>query len=349
MYNINLCFQFLLIICTSFFMVGCNYAPNIKNDLDNLNLQGNVKSLKEISYKAVDKFGEYEKGTRSRSDKTETDKYIIFNQFGYIIEDYILNHDSLLIRSRLIQYDSTNRVTEENIYNDEGYLVSKGIYTYENHNVLSKSYYNPDGSLKLKILLSYNVDNRISSEKWVLKDGSTFKDYSYYYNDNECTIYSRNSKSENDYKIELRFNENFIVTFKKLYFYSPANREYFEVVSSNYSLDENENIISINKHLNKIWSRKLNDWATIDYVATNFFYGNDEYPTFYYYEYNPNPYGRNNKKWFKSDAVRVFFEDSDNYHRKYDYEFDEVGNWIQRIELKNEVPLFIVERTIVYY
>jgi hypothetical protein len=112
-------------------MVGCNYAPNIKNDLDNLNLQGNVKSLKEISYKAVDKFGEYEKGTRSRSDKTETDKYIIFNQFGYIIEDYILNHDSLLIRSRLIQYDSTNRVTEENIYNDEGYLVSKGIYTYE--------------------------------------------------------------------------------------------------------------------------------------------------------------------------------------------------------------------------
>lgn len=47
------------------FIVGCNTEQKIeKNDIENINLIGKVKTIKTIKYDVIDKFGKLTKGDK---------------------------------------------------------------------------------------------------------------------------------------------------------------------------------------------------------------------------------------------------------------------------------------------
>ena len=53
-------------------LFGCN-NNKLENDLTNENLFGNVKSVREFSYVAIEKYGELTKGDRDRENNEKKD------------------------------------------------------------------------------------------------------------------------------------------------------------------------------------------------------------------------------------------------------------------------------------
>ena len=71
-------------------IVFCSTIFGQKNDLKKLNLNGNVKSIREFSYKVFEKFGDIQKGEAGLS------YYNIFSNKGNKIEDNRYNPDGSL-------------------------------------------------------------------------------------------------------------------------------------------------------------------------------------------------------------------------------------------------------------
>ena len=108
-------------------LLGCDYFMNKKKtDLEDDNLNGKVKSVKEIEYNAIDKFGKIQKGEKSTYGDS---KFTLYNKDGNKIKDSV---GSLLSKDRnkiIYKYDSGNRI-EESWYKSDGSLEGKGIYKY---------------------------------------------------------------------------------------------------------------------------------------------------------------------------------------------------------------------------
>lgn len=107
------------------FMIGCNTNKSkIETDLEKQGFKGKVKSIKSTTYKAMEKFGEIQKGE-------EVDKLLsIFNEMGNFTE---------------------------RIYSKNGKIDSKRTYIYNNQrNIIDKKEYDSDGNLKLQTTYDYD-------------------------------------------------------------------------------------------------------------------------------------------------------------------------------------------------
>lgn len=96
-----------------------------KNDLTEENLKGKVKSIKETTYKAVDKFGQIEKGD------VLNNYFNIYNEKGNKIEDNFYDSDGNLSSKDTYEYDEKGNMIEENWYESDGSLYEKHTYKYE--------------------------------------------------------------------------------------------------------------------------------------------------------------------------------------------------------------------------
>ena len=96
-----------------------------KNDLTEENLKGKVKSIKETTYKAVDKFGQIEKGD------VLNNYFNIYNEKGNKIEENWYNSDGRLHSKYTYKYDEKGNMIEENWYESDGSLYEKHTYKYE--------------------------------------------------------------------------------------------------------------------------------------------------------------------------------------------------------------------------
>ena len=96
-----------------------------KNDLTEENLKGKVKSIKETTYKAVDKFGQIEKGD------VLNNYFNIYNEKGNKIEDNSYDSDGRLHSKYTYKYDEKGNMIEENWYESDGSLYEKHTYKYE--------------------------------------------------------------------------------------------------------------------------------------------------------------------------------------------------------------------------
>ena len=134
-----------------------------KNDLTEENLKGKVKSIKETTYKAVDKFGQIEKGdvlVDSSAVYTDDGRFKIYNEKGNKIEENYYNSNSSLIYKNTYKYDEKGNKIEENYYNSNGRLYSKTTYKYdEKGNIIEENHYDSNGRLDSKYTYEYDKNN----------------------------------------------------------------------------------------------------------------------------------------------------------------------------------------------
>ncbi len=98
-----------------------------KNDLAELKLNGKIKSIREIPYEAVEKFGEVVKGDALGGFGN---LQITFNEKGNKLEENSFNLDGSLFSKYTYKYDDKGNQIEENSFNSDGNLDDKYTYKY---------------------------------------------------------------------------------------------------------------------------------------------------------------------------------------------------------------------------
>ena len=168
-----------IVMCILYFSCLCRCSsPNIDTDRAESNLNGKVKSLTEVSYEAIERFGKIEKGKILHEDLQK-----VFNENGNEIEstqysstgDYYLkwnysyddfgkkvdgsrfiSDDSSTIKFSFV-YDNRGNQIEMATYNSDGSIEEKRTRVYDEFdNEIELSIYDSDGSLKDKITYKYD-------------------------------------------------------------------------------------------------------------------------------------------------------------------------------------------------
>lgn len=273
------------------FICSCTSMNKSKeNDIIELGLFGNVKSLKEYSYKAIVSFGQMEKGKRERESGLK-DKIIEFNRSGYIIEEYSYEPNDLLEKKIIFKYDGKHNKIEVNSYNFESKLIFKWIYEYNDKGFLTNRIcFKPDGSQYWKQSFNYDAMGNLIEEIWYTPEGVQNWKLTYGYD-------NQGNKIE-----EINYDEKGSLYEKQTYSYDEKGNK---IEANNYDSD-----------LSLSWKQ-----------------------TFLYDD------KRNivEKNWYNFEGS-VF-----NIKTTFEYEYDEKGNWIRRIDSFNGIPEYILEREFEYY
>ena len=211
-----------------------------KNDWQNLSLQGKVKQIVELQYRAVERFGKVEKGDFYREEGW--DMVILFNEQGYFLNISYINASGEEVGSADYTYNTQNELIEEKNYDAEGNFSDKNIYSYdEKRRVNQVIGVNSDGGLTGSVLTeyddkmnqqtisSYNVRGKLLRKelRTVNKKGFPL----------ETKIYDAENNLIN-YRKE-RFNSNGLR--EKLIVYSSEGTVLMEV---SFKYDKHENLLS---------------------------------------------------------------------------------------------------------
>jgi hypothetical protein len=271
-----------------FLFVGFTLKVINDSDLRQMKLNGKVKSIKEISYKAKDDFGEIKKGVRARRDFWKEDYIIVFNNKGNKIEEKKYSTDGGLKEKIIYKYNGNTNKTEERYYKQNGSLDYKLSYKYEENILTEINRVDPNDKLVYKIKLKYDSNNNLQEKTRVSDKGRPIFKYIYYYN-------------KKGYKIKAKAYNYY--NNKKLYWIRTYDYNERGDLIEKKEYDEN-------KELTSKTIFKYNDKGNIKK------------------EYKPN----------------------DNQdHWSYSYKYDKNENWIRKTIYNNEIPQYIVERTIEYY
>ena len=148
----------LLVLLLIPLVFACD-SDDKKNDLDQLNLNGKVKLLKETSYSVVEKFGEPIK------DEFESQTEYFFNEEGFYKEYNFFYGNGELNQKRKYKYDDDGNRIEESEYDTKGELVGKWKYKYDdNGNRIEQSGYSEDMESGGKSKFKYDDDGNLIEE-----------------------------------------------------------------------------------------------------------------------------------------------------------------------------------------
>lgn len=184
----NNLFIALIIFVIPNFILSCG---NLENDLLESNLNGKVKSVRETSYKAIDRFGEIQKGDIIDDEILISNYYSLYNNKGNLIDLINYEIDGSIYNKTTITYDKNNRVSEiiwvyddgnqdkwiskydehgylieDKSYNVDGSLYNKYLYINDNNgNLLSTSCYSADGTMRSKSFNKYDQKDNLTEHK----------------------------------------------------------------------------------------------------------------------------------------------------------------------------------------
>ena len=109
-----------------------------KNNLDKLNLNGNVESISETSYNAISIFGKISKGDKQREQievpegwlppPPDFDSYLKFNEEGNVIEKIEFDINGNVVFRWTYVYNDKSNLIQENWYRSERELINRYIY-----------------------------------------------------------------------------------------------------------------------------------------------------------------------------------------------------------------------------
>lgn len=117
-------------------------------------LKGSVKNYTQTEYSVATKFGNY--------FRTPTGKVIhTYNGVGREVESTNLSPRDAVLDKIAYTYDNYGLVTEENCFDVDGNLVWKNSIAYKNGKKESCSEFNNKGTLKAKIIYSYDGDKLV--------------------------------------------------------------------------------------------------------------------------------------------------------------------------------------------
>jgi len=153
-----------------FFSLLVSCSGFVSEDLKELNLKGDVKSVTTLKYKAVEKFGVIEKKKRTyREDDDLTDLYsntiIDFNESGKFKKAKFMDSDGKSVL--VMKVDSDSSAT---IYSGEGERVM--VLKFRDKGGLMKGdFYLANGDLFLRTITEFNKKNQPVEEMQYNADG----------------------------------------------------------------------------------------------------------------------------------------------------------------------------------
>ena len=178
--NLNIMKKVLTIILAMFCLASCEKSTQ-KNDLTEEKLKGKVKSIREIPYEAVEKFGEVVKGDALGFGKN---LQITFNEKGNKLEENWFNPDGRLDFKWTYKYDDKGNKIELNSFNHDGSLDSKFTFKYDDKgNQIELNWFNPDGRLDFKWTYKYDDKGNQIEENGFNSDGRLSFKSTYKYDD----------------------------------------------------------------------------------------------------------------------------------------------------------------------
>lgn len=363
----------LSFVAVALAVASCGGSPTLQsssgqaNDLTNDHLQGEVKSVRQRVFWALEKFGRMDKG--KRQNLKSQDYLRLYDDKGFLVEETFFDaRDSVLTR-RTLTYDKPGQLIKEELYGGSKRLSSVR-YTYANGKLQQKETLDADGKQKERTTYvyydtglpmdedKYNADNQLSQKIVCVYDGQ-----------NRLT--------------------------EKQYYWgggSPYKKEVLEYAGDGEFADV---LITTSKYQNKepVTEKK----QTCSYTAQGYdklrtTYSLEEEIAVEYSEYDYDSYG--NLTWWEvrkqkaakakenataaeekateeetdsADADSAELEDADVdsslYSEEaaqwtasgmsYEYAYDEKNNWTQKITYKNEngekKRQFYYERIVEYY
>ncbi len=337
----------LLILLSLILFIG--FSTNTysqKKDIEEMNLEGKVKSIKKNTYEVINKNGEIHKGDivieyeskqyflfdkkgnkiEEGSYKYETDGSINtytykYDDKGNKIEKIFYNPDGNLNMKYSYQYDTIGNLIEESDYFQENRINNKYIYKYgDKGNLIETNYSNPTG---MKTKQTYKYDDK---ENLIEEINSTSFSISSGYKGHESKrIYKYDGKGN---QIEITFFRNDTLSEKIISKYDDKGNMTEDKACDSFGKSFGENQYKYDDKGNKIeWSYKSSLYGGLKGKVTSHYDDKGNLIE----EYRNQSFGLSKK----------------NTTDKYEY--DENNNWIKHIVYIKKKPRGIIEREIEYY
>jgi len=309
----------LLFITMSFF--GCETHQENTTDLANLNLNGKVKSITEVSFEAIDEFGKISKGLKYRDDNSIKNRLDLFpsNTGFYKPENGIILNDFFM------QFNEYGNLIEIDNFLD-GFPNEKYIFDYNDKNSKTEEReYNRSGKINNSSKYTYNNKNQIIQEDLYVKSTDINRKFTYDYNENDelsgKTMFSTNGQNI-DLLTKFTYNKQGLLIESK---YSNSNNKY--AYKYNYFYDKNNNLIKLTYTDNKGLIQQT-----------------------YQFKYDANNNVIEEELIHSQDTVTTYgYKTNFSYKYNYKYELDKLNNWVKCILLIDNNPKFIFEREIEYF
>lgn len=221
----------ILFSCKSDIVSTCLFEPHTKSQ----KYKGNVKSVKQRCYQAIDKFGKIEEG-RPIDDISFENSFIVFDEYGYFqqYESYdtlgivtkkevgrkengdclslleIYRNDTLSWTNQY-SYDVENNMLEDKRINNKNALVNVTKIKFNSKGKpIEITVYDPHGKKKSRETIEYNEDNMPTLQ--VSYDENDVKTDTYIYRydkkENSCEFTNKSEKyPEYNYGTFEKYNE----------------------------------------------------------------------------------------------------------------------------------------------
>jgi len=193
------------------------------SNINEYNKNGKIKSIRTISYEAIQKFGEIQKGRRSNefmkydqqitidyakkkciiknlssNDKLEFSFVMEFDNKGNITKETYYDSTSIQGTYQINKYDKVGNITESIVFNPNGSIFTKITCKYKNGKKISLDYYNSDGDLFKKNTFKYNSSGNLIELNDYNSDGSIFTQQLFEYDNNNTLINMTSYKYPNN-------------------------------------------------------------------------------------------------------------------------------------------------------
>lgn len=178
-------FVVLLVAIRVIFLAVSSISHVKKNDLQELNLFGKVKSISENSTYATERFGRIEKDPNKKSNHSlDYGSYIVFNEHGYKTEEYRYKSTGELSSKNLYKYNDKGDLSEVLEYSGSGDLNVNMTFNYNEMGHKSETIArNNDGVLRWRALHKYDADGILLEEYYYFSNGKLSDKFIYKYNE----------------------------------------------------------------------------------------------------------------------------------------------------------------------
>lgn len=194
-----------------FFTLKCTQvkAQESENYLKVYGLRGKVKSLKQSTFEAIDKFGVVQKGKRIDIDNDfDFNRLLYFNENG----DWttIFDFDSLgnLSSKTVCTYDSESKLIELTVSSGADQLTEKHVYNYIQGRISQIAHYDSVGNLLKKTLYEYdNMNQKIESREYLV-DGTKGEKETWAYDKQGVLVEHCNYRASGALSIRKKYDKN---------------------------------------------------------------------------------------------------------------------------------------------
>lgn len=298
-------------------MTACGFIIPSETDVSKNALKGHVLTLKENSYKAIEKFGKVQEGERARKSMLGFDYTKKFNKAGAMVEycEFESNLGTLVYKNSMV-YNGNNQATQQRSYSANEKLNLKSSYTYNDHgNVIEIAVYTANDKLSARYTYKCDADGQVLAEAGYRADGSLNWKKKYEYNRRGQVIEMFRDDSDN------HFDRTYI------YIYNNKHQLKEEILKDADHIFDKRYVYTYDKKGRRILEESYNSSAKL-YSRLQYRYD-----------------GRGNK----TEMNEMYAGEKSIGRYSYTYDYDRKGNWIRRIEYYNDIPKYIVTRDIVYH